>query len=639
VRTRRVALKGEWWRKDRGSLVAFLADGHRPVALLAGSTYELVDADRGHAGPVNAARARELEPHAYMFYPSLSERGAIWELAVGMRSLRAELRSMVAVAFLSGLLAISLPVALGQLIDSVIPGGDRQQLWAIVLLLLAAAAAQALFELVGDFAKARLDGKLGVGLEAAVWDRLISLPVAFFRSYSAGDLGRRANDLALAKRELVESFASLLQALIHGTLAFVIMLHYGGRLALLGGVLALVFVAAISLAGVIRGRVERTSLELEGRLTGLLVQLLGGISRLRTLGAERRAYWQWATRFSVQRAFVHRSRRIEHAVGSMVHAYPLLATGLVYLAVARRFGPEMSSGAIIAFSALFAGLLTSAASVSEAIGRGLGTLPLFERARPILATLPEADARAAHAGVLSGDIELSQVSFRYQQDGPTILSDVNLHVLPGELVAIVGPSGSGKSTLLRLLLGFEKPTSGSVSYDGRDLDGLEPREVRAQIGVVLQHGQIMAGTVFENIAAAGTATLDQAWRAAKLAALDEDLRALPEGMSTELPQGGSTLSSGQRQRLMIARAVVGEPRMLFFDEATSALDNPTQELVSRGLAELDATRIVIAHRLSTIENADWIYVLDRGRIVDSGSYDELLERSSVFGELVQKQTL
>jgi ABC-type bacteriocin/lantibiotic exporter with double-glycine peptidase domain len=264
-------------------------------------------------------------------------------------------------------------------------------------------------------------------------------------------------------------------------------------------------------------------------------------------------------------------------------------------------------------------------------------LPAYERARPILTTLPEVDPSKTDPGELSGAIEVDHVSFRYQPGGPLVLDDVSLHCRPGEFIALVGPSGSGKSTLLRLLLGFDTPEAGAILYDGRDLATLDIRAVRRQIGSVLQNGRLMSGDIFTNIVGSSTLTLDDAWEAARMAGLEEDIKLMPMGMNSYISEGGGTLSGGQRQRLMIARAIVTRPRILFFDEATSALDNRTQEIVSQSLQNLAATRVVIAHRLSTIVNADRIYVLQHGRVVETGTYRELMQRRGVFAQLARRQ--
>jgi ATP-binding cassette subfamily C protein len=309
----------------------------------------------------------------------------------------------------------------------------------------------------------------------------------------------------------------------------------------------------------------------------------------------------------------------------------------VFATVASLPPNSLSLGAFLAFNVAFAQVLASAILFSSVIGSAVEIVPLCERARPILETAPEVtEAKAIPAG-LRGDIEISHVSFRYQPDGPLILDDVTLHARPGEFVAIVGPSGAGKSTIVRLLLGFESPASGPIYYDHEDLARLDCQAVRRQVGVVLQDGKLMTGDLFSNIVGASTLTLDDAWDAARLAGLDEDIRQMPMGMQTVVSEGGSTLSGGQRQRLMIARAVVGRPAILLFDEATAALDNETQATVSRSLEGLKATRVVVAHRLSTVRQADRIYVMEAGKVVQQGNYDELMAQGGLFAELVRRQ--
>jgi ABC-type bacteriocin/lantibiotic exporter with double-glycine peptidase domain len=309
----------------------------------------------------------------------------------------------------------------------------------------------------------------------------------------------------------------------------------------------------------------------------------------------------------------------------------------LFAAVALPARQPLSLGEFLAFSAAFFQILSSAIVLGANAISLVQIVPLYERARPILQALPEADAGKADPGELTGDVEISRVSFRYHPDGPLVLDEVSVHIRPGEFVAFVGPSGAGKSTLIRLLLGFETPTSGSIYYDRADLAGLDRQAVRHQIGVVLQNGKVTAGDIFGNIVGSSLLTLEDAWEAARLSGLEADIREMPMQMHTVVSEGESTLSGGQRQRLMIARAIVSRPRIVLLDEATSALDNENQAIVSRSLEGLEATRVVVAHRLSTVLRADRIYVLDGGRIVQQGRYEDLVAQEGLFAELVRRQ--
>jgi ATP-binding cassette subfamily C protein len=301
------------------------------------------------------------------------------------------------------------------------------------------------------------------------------------------------------------------------------------------------------------------------------------------------------------------------------------------------FMPGLDTGHFLSFNAAFAQFFAATLGLTGALTASLNAIPLYERAKPILQSVPEVSPAMAPPGELSGAIEINQVSFRYAPDGPLVLDDVSIRIRPGEFVAFVGPSGSGKSTLFRMLLGFEKPQSGAIYYDQKDLAGLDVGAVRRQLGVVLQNGQLMPGDLFTNIVGAAPLTLDDAWEAARMAGLDADIQAMPMGMHTFIGEGASTLSGGQKQRLMIARALVKKPRVLLFDEATSALDNRTQAIVAQSMQRLNATRIVIAHRLSTVVHADRIFVIDAGKVVEQGRYAELMALNGHFAALAKRQ--
>jgi len=291
----------------------------------------------------------------------------------------------------------------------------------------------------------------------------------------------------------------------------------------------------------------------------------------------------------------------------------------------------------VAFHAAFGLFLSGATSLSTTLIDVLEITTLWERARPIVEAAPEVHTGQGDPGRLTGTLALEHVTFRYREHGPLILDDVSLHAAPGEFIALVGPSGSGKSTLLRLLLGFETPEAGAVYYDGQELSRLDVRAVRRQVGSVLQQSTLMAGTIFEHIAGSALITHEDAWEAVRAAGLVEDIAALPMGLHTFVSEGGSNLSGEQRQRLLIARTLVGKPAIVLFDEATSALDNRTQAVVTASLERLQVTRVVIAHRLSTIQSADRIYVLAGGRVVQQGTFAELTRHAGLFAELMARQ--
>jgi ATP-binding cassette subfamily C protein len=322
--------------------------------------------------------------------------------------------------------------------------------------------------------------------------------------------------------------------------------------------------------------------------------------------------------------------------------YPIISMAVLFAVIvwvleATKPTSGFSVGSFVSFNGAFGQFLAGVLGLVGALNTIVAVVPLYERLRPILEAPSETKADSATPGVMGGEVRLSHATFRYNPEGPPTLDNVSLKIASGEYVAFVGASGSGKSTILRLVLGFEQPESGAVYLDGLDLATLDLRAMRRQIGVVLQSGRLQAGSIFENIVGAAPLTMDDAWEAARLAGLASDIEAMPMGLHTVLSEGAQGISGGQRQRLLIARALVRKPRLLILDEATSALDNRTQAAVKETLDKLNVTRIVVAHRLSTITDVHRIFVFDQGRLIETGGYKELLERGGHFAALARRQ--
>lgn len=291
-----------------------------------------------------------------------------------------------------------------------------------------------------------------------------------------------------------------------------------------------------------------------------------------------------------------------------------------------------------AFTAAY-GMVSAAFSSLVGLGLQIARIrPIMEVSKPILEAVPEVSEDKEIVTKISGSIEISHMTFRYEDGASNVLDDVSVKIRPGQYVAVVGKTGCGKSTLLRILLGFETVQKGAVYYDGKDISKIDLKSLRKNIGVVTQDGKLFQGDIFSNIViSAPWLSMEDAWEAAEVAGIADDIRDMPMGMSTMISEGSGGISGGQKQRLMIARAVAPKPKVLMFDEATSALDNITQKKISAALDKLNCTRIVIAHRLSTIRQCDRIIVLDGGKIVEDGTYEELLENKGFFAELVERQ--
>jgi ATP-binding cassette subfamily C protein len=539
----------------------------------------------------------------------------------------------------------------------VIPSAERPQLLVLGLVVLGSLLGVAAFNFVQSIAMLRIEGRLDQRDEAAIWDRILKLRAPFFRQYPVGDLANRAQSISQIRKLITGSVINSSIAGIMGLFSLGLMIVYDWLLGLLVGGISLAYAVVGYLIGRTIVGLNRKRVFLDGKVQGLLFQLIGAVEKLRVTGSETAALGLWQRDFLTYARLTNAQNGWTNLSKIMAGVFPFLAIVVVLLVIGLQSGQldaflgfprswEEIEGASFAqimspgdFSAFITAYVQFTTAIVGLVGVGVQlTLvrPLLERIMPILQAEEENDSGKKDPGDVKGAVELRHVRFGYDAGAP-VLTDLSLSVEPGEFVALVGPSGSGKSTVLRLLLGFERPEAGSVLIDGVDLSTLNSRLVRQNLGVVLQDAKLLSGTIFENIAAGSDATRDDAWDAARRAGFDKDIEAMPMGMDTYLTDTATTVSGGQRQRLMIARALVRNPRILIFDEATSALDNETQATVSRGVDDLHCTRIAVAHRLSTIRGADRIFYIDGGRVVESGTYDALMAKQGAFAELVKRQ--
>lgn len=647
IRMRRVLLRDNWWEKDCGPLIAYTQD-NCPVALLpiSATRYEIFHPVERTRIRVDEQIAATLAPVAYMFYRSLPDK-ALQAIDILKFTLKGHSQSLLAIVF-SGiavtLLGMITPYAMSVIIDNAIPDSDRGLLLQIGLGLLVAALGTALFKLAQGFALLRMESAGDASTQAGVWDRLLNLPVSFFREYTTGDLLSRITSVSTIRRQL--SGTALINLITSSFALFYLgqLFYYNYKLAFIAVGSGVVAIAFTTISGMLLLNKVRPLLEIRGDIFGQTVQLINGISKLHIAGAQERAFASWSKNYTRQIKLELSTQRVEDAVVLFNTVMPILTSGVLFwftiklLEAPQTSGTiELSLGTFLAFNAAFGNFTNGTTNLSNTVTEILQVIPQWQRTQPILATIPEVDLSKADPGKLIGKITVDHVTFCYRNDGSLTLDDVSISAEPGEFIALVGASGSGKSTLLRLLLGFETPQAGSVYYDGQDLSGLDVNAVRRQLGVVLQNGQLNSASIFENIAGTAQMTLDEAWEAARMSGFADDITAMPMQMHTVVSEGGSNLSGGQRQRLLIARALALKPRVLFFDEATSALDNKTQAIVSESLDKLQVTRIAIAHRLSTIRNAHRIYVLQAGRVVQQGTFQELAAVEGLFAQLMARQ--
>ncbi|MFJ9413467.1 NHLP bacteriocin export ABC transporter permease/ATPase subunit [Streptomyces sp. NPDC101227] len=640
IRTRAVRLGDRWWRTDTGPLVGHRAKSGAPVALLwRRGRYEAVNPASGLRIRIGKDNADEFEPRAVMFYRPLPERPmTMWRLMrFSLRGTRMDVRHLA----VSGLVTVGLgalvPIATGKVLGVYVPAAERSLIVQVSLAVIITSIVTAAFMLLQNLTVLRMEGRIESALQPAVWDRLLRLPTKFFTERSTGELASAAMGISAIRRVLSGVGPVAVQSVTVGAMNLVLLLLYSVPLAL-AAIGMLVVIGAVFLAmGMWELRWQRRLIKLSNKLNNQAFQTLRGLPKLRVAAAESFAYAAWAREFARSRELQQKAGRIKNLTTVLNAVYLPVCSLTMFLLLAGPARGSMSAGSFLTFNTAMTMLLTSVTQITGAFVSAAAALPMFEQIKPVLDESPEVRGASAQPGTLSGGIEAKKLSFRYTDDGPLVLDDISLQVKPGEFVAVVGPSGCGKSTLLRLLIGFDKPTSGSVLYDGQDLGALDQAAVRRQCGVVLQNAQPLTGSILDCICGAEAFTQEEAWEAAEMAGLAEDIKRMPMGLHTMIA-GGGAISGGQRQRLMIAQALIRRPRILFFDEATSALDNETQRIVIESTRRLSASRLVIAHRLSTVMDADRVIVMADGRVVEQGAPADLLANTGGhLHELVRRQ--
>jgi len=639
---RTVELEGAWYKDAVGAMLGTRKDDGSAVALIPRglSGYDFLDIQTGKRIKVTKATAQMIDLQALCFYKPLPPK------AIGLKELivyvvetaRPSDIAFVVLATLAVTLIGMLPPVINKMIYSeVLERQSAPLLLSTFSFLLCVSVAQILIRVYNSLVMNRLSTRMDLTFEAASMARMLSLPASFFKDYSSGDLASRMGHIGSLCNMLVQSVLSVGMTSLFSLVYVGQMISFGPGLVI-PGMLIILLTVAISVASTFANiRLNKRIMERSAAESGMTYALLTGLQKIKLAGAEKRAFARWVGVYTPLARFSYDPPVILKVIGVLTTSVSLVGTVVIYYFTIRT---GVSLADYYAFNASYGMVLGAFCSLVSMVSTFAQIKPVMEIVEPILKAVPEIDESKQVVTRLSGGIELNNISFRYSDDMPMVLDNISLKIRPGQYVAIVGKTGCGKSTLMRLLLGFEKPQKGAIYYDGRDLETLDKKSVRRKIGVVMQDGKLFQGDVFSNIViSAPWLSQDDAWEAAEMAGIAEDIRHMPMGIHTLISEGAGGVSGGQRQRLLIARAIAPKPRILMFDEATSALDNLTQKTVSESLDNLKCTRIVIAHRLSTIRQCDRIIVLDQGRIMEDGSYDELIAKDGYFAELVARQRL
>ncbi len=644
VRARRLRLKGEdkWWRGDSNAILAFRAGDGQPVALLPGAfgRYREIDPVSKRSVRVTADRASALETEAWMFYRPLPSEGVKPAdlLNIALHGSARDMAWLVVAGLPYGLITLLPALALGFVAHEVAAGGSAEALYAAAVALAGFGLLGALLHLFQSAVMMRLEGRSASRVEAAFWDRLMRLPPSTLHRHPVGDLAMSGMTFQNLRDGLQGIIANGLLSIIFLLPVFAVIFFYDAAL----GIIALVFSLVSLLITVVLSLRQIPSygrmISASHRVVGRLFQIVSGIAKLRVESAEGSAFAVWAQDYREQKRAETELGALEGHSRAFGAALPFLAGGVLLFAVVSVNDRNIAVSDFLIVYTVFIVFQHAIAQFGESIGAMAAMLPAFDQMRPLLAAVPEPESEGEPVEYLGGDILFDQVSFRYDPDGPLILDGVTIHARPGQFIAIAGESGAGKSTLFRLALGIDRPVAGAVYYDERDLRHLNLKQVRRKIGSVPQSVGLHPSDLWDNLVSHHhEVTNAEAWAAIRTAEIESEIKSMPMGLMTMVGTSGNVLSGGEGQRITIARSVIGNPPIMLFDEATNWLDNESQARVMHNLTGLTSTRVVIAHRLSTLEQADRIYVLKAGKVVQNGSFDELMEVDGVFRELVKRQ--
>ena len=668
MQMRLVTLPKNWYRKDTGVLLGFYTSpdtGRKDIVALIPVTpdsYRIFVSTQPEGIDLTEAEVQNVSRDAFQCYAGFPARALkLWDLIKFMfhQCWLADYRTILICSLFAGLIPLATPLITETIFQDIIPILDRQGLATVTQALMVTSFTTAALGIVRSIAVLRISNRIEMAAEAAMWGRLMSLPAKFFRRFTVGELASRMGGIGIAKGLASGEFVSSILSFIFSFWSIFLMCYYSMKLTAAAIVVWLVY--SLFVAFVLRRVLffQRKIIDAGNKSAGTVQQIFAGLPKFRVQGAEEQAYSLWTKTFGEHWNWTLKLRWQNNYTSIISSIQPFVLTLILYYIAVYGMnevspdGKAVKTGIgyaqFIAFNAAYSSFNGVMGGVIGLVSQYFAIQPQLENLRPILEAVPENTDDRQEAGPLSGAIEVSHLSFAYthvtpdgkggvlEVEGTDVLKDVNFSIAAGENVAIVGKSGSGKSTLVRLLLGFETPKRGSITFDGQDLSELALPSVRSQMGVVLQNGQLMTGDIYTNIVGTRMLTQDDAWEAAEAAGIAEDIADMPMGMQTVISEGSSNISGGQRQRILIARALVGKPAILIFDEATSALDNRSQAIVTRSLDKLKATRIVVAHRLSTIRQCDRIIVMDDGAIAEMGSFDELVAKGGLFADLVKRQ--
>lgn len=646
-----VTLEQDWEKSDSGAIIAYFGEKKELAALIPQTpeTYNIITLKNPTPSPVTEEIVKKIHSNAFVCYAGFpSEKLSVKELLRFMMKTcwKADYRTIIVASFFASLIPLLTPIVTETIFSDIIPINDHEGLTTVTQVMMVTGFGSAALALMRSIATLRINMKVNIAADIALWHRLLKLPAKFFRNFQAGELLSRMNALSSIKELITGEYIGGIFSVVFSVWSLLLMLWYSIKLTIAACFITFAYLLVVTFIYRRVFKYERNLIEAGNKSAGQVQEIFSGLPKFRAHGGETEAFYLWSKFFGEEWYWTQKLRWQGNKYAVLSALQPFVLNMALYYLVMFHLNETVNGTpqitieypAFLAFSAACATFSSSLVSAIPLVIKVFSLRPHIDNLRPILDAKPEDAEHKPDIDKLFGAVEVRHLSFAYTS-GNNVLKDISFTINAGESVAIVGPSGCGKSTLIRLLLGFETPKNGAIFYDGQDMSEVSITSLRSLMGVVLQNGQLMTGDILSNITGVSNLTMEDAWKAAESAGIAEDIRNMPMQMMTMISEGSGNISGGQKQRILIARAIINRPAVLIFDEATSALDNESQAIVTESLNKLKSTRIIVAHRLSTIKDVDKILVLSDGKIVESGKYDELMRKGGFFSNLVKRQVL
>ncbi len=639
---RNFELEENWWNKDLGIFLG-LNENNEYIVLISkeNNTYECINTTKKIKYIVTKNNQHTIQRKGYYIYKSFENKeikySDIFKHSLSNLKLKNILNILI-FGFISGILSAFIPVLMGYAIENQIVSRQVEQLFVIVVLIFSLGITGLLFNIIKSILTSKIEFKMDIKAQIALWDRLIKLPPSFFRKYTSGEIGKKVLSFYHIRMLLSNMISETFLTVIFSVFFLIVLFLYSTKLALVAILLTSINIFITILVAYFQFKIGYKKLMISDKLSGKILEIILSVSKIRLSGSENRAFEKTIEKYVDLKNKEILEKKIQIFNNIFIKIMGIVSSIIIFYLTFK--SENLTTGSFIAFNSAFVSFQMLIVGLSESTLILSYVYSLLKNITPILKEIPETDEKKPSAGLIKGSIEFNHVFFKYETNANMVINDISFKINEGDYIGIVGASGSGKSTLLRLILGFEKINSGKIYIGQKDLDTIDIGSIRSQMGVVLQNSQLFSGNIFTNISGNNyDISEEEVWKACEQSGIKSDVESFPMGLNTYIADNSSTISGGQKQRILIARALVKKPKILLFDEATSALDNITQKIVTNTLKSLNCTRVVIAHRLSTVKECDKIIVLEKGNIIEMGSYNELIAKKGYFFDLVSRQLI